>query len=96
MNYKPLNDFVIVEPIEKTEQETQLKSAGGIFLATNSAEAERREHLLKGRVVAVSESASKSVKEGDIVYYVKAAKCPVPDSDYNALKLEHIVTIVEE
>lgn len=95
MTYKPLNDFVIVEPIEKTEQETQLKSAGGIFLATNSAEAERREHLLKGKVIAKSDKID-CLNEGDLVYFVKAAKCPIPDSDYNALKLEHIVTVIGE
>lgn len=95
MNYKPLNDFVIVEPVTNATEQSELKSSGGIFLATNSAEAERREHLLKGRVIAKSDKID-CLNEGDLVYFVKAAKCPIPDSDYNALKLEHIVTVIGE
>ena len=51
MNYKPLNDFVIVEPVEKTEQETQLKSAGGIFLARICVYKNTRQLLTNVRVV---------------------------------------------
>lgn len=71
MNVKPLNDRVLIQPVEADE-----KTAGGILLPDSA-----QEKPLRGKVVAVGAGAlddkgnriSLAVKKGDIVVYGKYA-----------------------
>lgn len=71
MNLKPLNDRVVVEPLDP-----ETKTAGGIILPDSA-----KEKPTKGRVVAVGpgklldggDRGGLSVSEGDVVYYGKYA-----------------------
>ena len=69
MNIRPLDDRIVVEPMEAEE-----KTAGGIVLPDTA-----KEKPQKGKVVAVGdgkmlddgERAPLSVKKGDVVLYAK-------------------------
>ena len=69
MNIRPLDDRIVVEPMEAEE-----KTAGGIVIPDTAKEKPQR-----GKVVAVGEGkllddgkrAKPSVKKGDVVLYAK-------------------------
>ena len=69
MNIRPLDDRIVVEPMEAEE-----KTAGGIVLPDTA-----KEKPQKGKVVAVGEGkllddgkrAPMSVKKGDLILYAK-------------------------
>lgn len=69
MNVRPLDDRIVVEPLE-----AETKTAGGIVLPDTA-----KEKPQKGKVVAVGEGkllddgkrAPMSVKKGDMVLYAK-------------------------
>ena len=69
MNIRPLDDRVVVQPVEAEE-----KTAGGIVLPDTA-----KEKPQKGKIVAVGEGkllddgarAKPSVKKGDMVLYAK-------------------------
>ncbi len=69
MNIRPLDDRIVVEPMEAEE-----KTAGGIVLPDTA-----KEKPQKGKVIAVGEGkllddgkrAPLSVKKGDVVLYAK-------------------------
>lgn len=69
MNIHPLDDRIVVEPMEAEE-----KTAGGILIPDTA-----KEKPQKGKVVAVGpgkllddgKRATPAVKKGDIVYYPK-------------------------
>lgn len=71
MNLKPLNDRVVVEPLDP-----ETRTAGGIILPDSA-----QEKPTKGRVIAVGpgklmdsgDRGGLAVSEGDVVYYGKYA-----------------------
>jgi len=95
MSVKPLDDRVLVEPIEEED-----KTPGGIYLPESA-----KERPVKGRVVAAGpgkrlkngERASMSVKKGDTVVYGKFAgsEVEIKDAEYLILRESELLGVLE-
>lgn len=96
MNLRPLNDHVIVEPMEK-----EVMTKGGIVLP-DTADKEKPE---KGKVLAIGPGkmlddgrrAVMSVKPGDNVIFKKYSpdEIKIDDKEYLVLSESDIIAVVE-
>ena len=96
INLRPLDDYVVVEPVE--EEET---TAGGIVLPDTA-----KEKPQKGKVIAVGpgkmlrngERASMSVKVGDVVLYGKYAgtEVRIDEKEYSVMRESELLAVVED
>jgi len=100
MRLKPVNDKIVVKPIEQDEVET---TAAGIILPDTVKDGS----LLEGKVVAVGEgmySASGTlipvvVSEGDTILYSKHAATQdysIDGEDYIIMSINEVMSIVKE
>ncbi|PID27093.1 MAG: co-chaperone GroES [Candidatus Cloacimonadota bacterium] len=89
--FKPIQNRVVVKPIEKEEN----KTAGGIFLP-DSAEKEKPQ---MGKVIAIGtgEDVKKDIKLDDQVLFGKysGTEVKLDDEKYLVLNLEDILAVVE-
>ena len=95
MNLRPLNDRIVVEPIEQEEQ-----TSSGLFLPETA-----KEKPMQGKVLAAGPGARKEdgsripmdVSEGDTVLYAKYAgtEVKIGNDKYLILKETDILAIVE-
>ena len=95
MNIHPLDDRIVVEPMEAEE-----KTAGGILLPDTA-----KEKPQKGKVVAVGpgkllddgKRAAPSVKKGDIVLYAKygGSEVKVGEKEYLIMRESDVLAKVE-
>ena len=96
MNIKPLQEYVVIEPISQEE-----KTKAGVFLP-QTADKERPE---QGKVIAVGPGKTLSsgnrvemeVKQGDTVLFTKYGpnEIKVDDKEYLIAKQEDILAILE-
>lgn len=96
MNLRPLNDHVIVEPVEKQEM-----TKGGIVLP-DTADKEKPE---KGKVLAIGPGklledgrrAVMSVKPGDTVVFKKYSpdEVKIDEKEYLVISESDIIAVVE-
>jgi len=95
MNIHPLDDRIVVEPMEAEE-----KTAGGILIPDTA-----KEKPQKGKVVAVGpgkllddgKRAAPSVKKGDIVLYAKygGSDVKVGEKEYLIMRESDVLAKVE-
>lgn len=95
MSVKPMDDRVLVKPIEQEE-----KTAAGIYLPESA-----KERPVKGKVVAVGPGkrldnggrAKPSVKKGDVVVYGKYAgsEVEIKGAEHLILRESELLGIVE-
>ena len=95
MNIHPLDDRIVVEPLEAEE-----KTAGGILIPDTA-----KEKPQKGKVVAVGpgkllddgKRATPSVKKGDIVLYAKygGSDVKVGEKEYLIMRESDVLAKVE-
>lgn len=95
MSVKPLDDRVLVEPIEEEDV-----TPGGIYLPESA-----KERPVKGRVVATGpgkrldngDRAAMSVSKGDTVIYGKFAgsQVEVKDTEYLILRESELLGVLE-
>ncbi len=95
MNIHPLDDRIVVEPMEAEE-----KTAGGILIPDTA-----KEKPQKGKVVAVGpgkllddgKRATPSVKKGDVVLYAKygGSDVKVGEKEYLILRESDVLAKVE-
>ena len=96
MNIRPLDDRIVVEPMEAEE-----KTAGGIVIPDTA-----KEKPQKGKVLAVGEGkllddgsrAKPSVKKGDVVLYAKygGTEIKVEGKDLLILRESDVLAKVEK
>jgi len=96
MNLKPLNDYILIEPLKEDEV-----TKGGIVIP----ETAREERAIKGKVIAVGpgklndkgERLSLNVKEGQVVIFKKYApdEVKIDDKEYYFVREDDILAIVE-
>jgi chaperonin GroES len=96
MNLKPLNDYILIEPLKEDEV-----TKGGIVIP----ETAREERAIKGKVIAVGpgklndkgERVSLNVKEGQVVIFKKYApdEVKIDDKEYYFVREDDILAIVE-
>lgn len=96
MNLKPLNDYVLIEPIKEEEI-----TKGGIVIP----ETAREERAIKGKVIAVGpgklnekgERVSMTVKEGQTVIFKKYApdEVKIDEKEYYFVREDDILGIIE-
>jgi chaperonin GroES len=95
MNIHPLDDRIVVEPMEAEE-----KTAGGILIPDTA-----KEKPQKGKVVAVGpgkllddgKRAAPSVKKGDVVLYAKygGSDVKVGEKEYLIMRESDVLAKVE-
>lgn len=95
MNIHPLDDRIVVEPMEAEE-----KTAGGILIPDTA-----KEKPQKGKVVAVGpgkllddgKRATPSVKKGDVVLYAKygGSDVKVGEKEYLIMRESDVLAKVE-
>ena len=96
LNFKPLNDRVIVEPLEQED-----RTAGGIYVPETAKEKPQEGTVLAvgpGRLLDSGQRASMAVHEGDRVLFAKYAGTEFKaDSDkrYLILGEKDILAIIE-
>ncbi len=79
--FKPINEFVLVELIEKEQ-----KTAGGLFIPSQAQE--------KNQIaIVVHAGKSKQVKKGETIYYKKYMGSALDDK-FTVLKEEEILGIL--
>jgi chaperonin GroES len=96
MKVKPMNDYLLIEPIKEDEV-----TKGGIVIP----ETAREERAVKGKVIAVGpgklndkgERISLTIKEGQTVIFKKYApdEIKIDDKEYYFVKEDDILAIVE-
>jgi chaperonin GroES len=96
MNFKPLNDRVLVEPLEAEET-----TAGGIVLPDTAKEKPRRGTVVAvgpGRVNDQGERDPVAVETGDVVVYGQfgGTDVTIDDTDYKVLRESDILAKVVE
>ncbi len=91
MNFKPIDDRVLVELLEPEEQ----KTAGGIIIPDTAKEKPRQ-----GKVVAVGtdEDLQDIVKEGNIILFTKygGEDIKIGMKEYKVVQRSDILGIIEE
>jgi chaperonin GroES len=97
MKIKPLNDYVLVEPIKQEEV-----TKGGIIIPDTA----REERAIKGKVIAVGpgkvndqgERTPLNIKEGQIILFKKYApdEIKIDDKEYYFIREDDIMAILEE
>jgi chaperonin GroES len=97
MKIKPLNDYVLVEPIKQEEV-----TKGGIIIPDTA----REERAIKGKVIAVGpgkvndqgERIPLNIKEGQIILFKKYApdEIKIDDKEYYFIREDDIMAILEE
>lgn len=90
MNLQPLDDRVLVEPMEGQEQ----KSAGGIIIPDTAKEKPRMGTI---KAVGTDEELKKIVKEGDKVLYGKYSgdEIEMDNKKYLIVKRDDILAVVK-
>jgi chaperonin GroES len=96
MKIKPLNDYVLVEPIKQEEV-----TKGGIIIPDTA----REDRAIKGKIIAVGpgkindkgERIQPSVKEGQIVIFKKYApdEIKIDDKEYYFIREDDIMAVLE-
>ncbi|RKY15913.1 MAG: co-chaperone GroES [Planctomycetota bacterium] len=96
LKLRPLDDYVVIEPIEEEERTPE-----GIVLPDVA-----KEKPQKGKVVAVGpgkllkngKRAAMSVKEGDTVLYGKYAgtEVKIGDKEFNIMRESEILAVIED
>lgn len=96
MNLKPLNDYLLVEPLKEEEV-----TKGGIVIP----ETAREERPIKGKVIAVGpgklndkgERMPMTIKEGQIVIFKKYApdEVKIEDQEYYFVREDDVLAIIE-
>lgn len=96
MNLKPLNDYLLVEPLKEEEI-----TKGGIVIP----ETAREERPIKGKVIAVGpgklndkgERMPMTIKEGQIVIFKKYApdEVKIEDQEYYFVREDDVLAIIE-
>lgn len=97
MKLKPVNDKIVVKPLEKNKEE---RTEGGIILPDTVDQGK----LLEGEVVAVGEgmySASGTLipvicNVGDIILYNKHAQLHEYDDEHVIMSVNEVLSIVKE
>ena len=97
MRLKPVNDKIVVKPVEKDKEET---TAGGIILPDTVQDGK----LLKGEVVSIGEgmySASGTIipvicNVGDTILYSKHAQVHEYDDDNIIMSVNEVLSIVKD
>jgi len=89
MNFKPINDRVVVQPAPAEE-----KTAGGIIIPDTAKEKPQR-----GKVIAVGpgkDDNSMTVKKGDVVLYGKYAgqELSYEGKDYLIMREDDILVVL--
>lgn len=97
MKLKPLNDYLLIEPIKEEEV-----TKGGIVIP----ETAREERAIKGKVIAVGpgklndkgEIIPMTIKEGQIVIFKKYApdEVKINDKEYYFVREDDVLAIIEE
>jgi chaperonin GroES len=96
MKIKPLNDYVLVEPIKQEEV-----TKGGIIIPDTA----REDRAIKGKIIAVGpgkindkgERIQLSVKEGQTVIFKKYApdEIKIDDKEYYFIREDDIMAVLE-
>jgi chaperonin GroES len=96
MKIKPLNDYVLVEPIKQEEV-----TKGGIIIPDTA----REDRAIKGKIIAVGpgkindkgERIQPSVKEGQTVIFKKYApdEIKIDDKEYYFIREDDIMAVLE-
>jgi chaperonin GroES len=96
MKIKPLNDYVLVEPIKQEEV-----TKGGIIIPDTA----REDRAIKGKIIAVGpgkindkgERIQLSVKEGQTVIFKKYApdEIKIDDKEYYFIREDDIMDVLE-
>ncbi|GIW66439.1 MAG: 10 kDa chaperonin [Candidatus Parcubacteria bacterium] len=97
MKIKPLNDYVLVEPLKQEEV-----TKGGIIIP----ETAREERAIKGKIIAIGpgklndkgERIPMGVKEGQIILFKKYApdEIKIDDKEYYFIREDDIMAIIED
>jgi len=95
MTIEPLDDRVVVEPMEAEET-----TRGGIVLPDTAKEKPQRGKVVAvgpGRVLDSGERAAPAVKKGDVVVYAKygGTEVEIDDTTYMILRESDILAKVE-
>jgi len=90
MNLQPLEDRVLIEPVEEAEQ----KTAGGIIIPDTAKEKPRMGVI---KAVGTEEALQKIVKVGDKVLYGKYSgdEIEIDNKKYLIVKKEDILAVVK-
>lgn len=96
MNLKPLNDYLLIEPLKEEEI-----TKGGIVIP----ETAREERPIKGKVIAVGpgklndkgERMPMTIKEGQVVIFKKYApdEVKIEDKEYYFVREDDVLAIIE-
>jgi chaperonin GroES len=96
MNLKPMNDYLLIEPIKEDEV-----TKGGIVIP----ETAREERAVKGKVIAVGpgklnekgERIPLTIKEGQTVIFKKYApdEIKIDDKEYYFVREDDVLAIIE-
>jgi chaperonin GroES len=93
-NYKPLNDHVLIKPI----QEDEVSKAGIILPDTVDKEKPEKGEIVAigdGKMLENGQRAAMSIKVGDIVIFKKYSPDELPgDDDLLMIKEEDIMAII--
>jgi len=89
---KPLNDVVVIKPIEDELQKTD----AGVLIPNV-----KKKNVIKGKVVAVgpgTDSAPMTLKEGDVILVpVKSVTAVSVDrDDFGVLVQGHVIAVIED
>ena len=89
---KPLNDVVVIKPIEDELQKTD----AGVLIPDV-----KKKNVIKGRVISVgagTESAPMTLKEGDVILVpVKSVTAVSVDrDDFGVLVQGHVIAVIED
>lgn len=89
---RPLNDVVVIKPIEDELQKTD----AGVLIPSV-----RKKNVIKGRVISVgpgTDSAPMTLKEGDVILVpVKSVTAVSVDrDDFGVLVQGHVIAVIED
>lgn len=89
---RPLNDVVVIKPIEDELQKTD----AGVLIPDV-----KKKNVIKGRVISVgpgTESAPMTLKEGDVILVpVKSVTAVSVDrDDFGVLVQGHVIAVIED
>lgn len=89
---KPLNDVVVIKPIEDELQKTE----AGVLIPNV-----KKKNMIKGKVVAVgpgTDSAPMTLKEGDVILVPvrSVTAVSVDRDDFGVLVQGHVIAVIED